>query len=91
MRKRPESEHFPNPIKPTHPEPPAATAIYSEDHLKTLVAEDILPESCAVLGIKDKMRSILIDWLVDVHNSFGLQQRTLQLAYRILDNYLVRK
>ncbi len=37
------------------------------------------------------MRSILIDWLVDVHNSFGMQQRTLQLAYRILDNYLVRR
>lgn len=35
------------------------------------------------------MRSILVDWLVDVHNSFNLLQRTLHVAYRFLDAYLV--
>lgn len=37
------------------------------------------------------MRTILIDWLIDVHSSFNLQQRTLHLAYRFLDSYLVQK
>lgn len=30
-----------------------------------------------------------MDWLVDVHNSFNLLQRTLHVAYRFLDAYLV--
>lgn len=34
------------------------------------------------------MRNILIDWLVDVHTSFNLSQRTLHLAYKFLDGYL---
>jgi hypothetical protein len=37
------------------------------------------------------MRNILIDWLVDVHTSFGLQQPTLHLAYKYLDCYLSAK
>jgi hypothetical protein len=35
------------------------------------------------------MRTILIDWLIDVHLSFNLLPRTLFLAYRFLDCYLV--
>lgn len=38
-----------------------------------------------------KMRSILVDWLVDVHSSFNLGQRTLHLAYKYLDSYLSQK
>jgi hypothetical protein len=37
------------------------------------------------------MRNILIDWLIDVHSSFSLSQRTLHLAYKYLDSYLCLK
>jgi hypothetical protein len=37
--------------------------------------------------INDKMRIILIDWLVDVHYKFSLQTDTLFLAVNIVDRY----
>lgn len=37
------------------------------------------------------MRSILIDWLIQVHNRFGLLQETLFLCVGILDRYLQQK
>ena len=38
--------------------------------------------------INQKMRSILIDWLIEVHNKFKLQPQTLWLSVNILDRYL---
>lgn len=38
--------------------------------------------------INAKMRSILIDWLVEVHFKFKLQPQTLWLCVNILDRYL---
>jgi cyclin B len=38
--------------------------------------------------INQKMRSILIDWLVEVHDKFKLQAQTLWLSINILDRYL---
>ncbi len=38
--------------------------------------------------INTKMRSILIDWLVEVHYKFKLQSPTLWLAINILDRFL---
>jgi cyclin B len=38
--------------------------------------------------INHKMRSILIDWLVEVSNKFKLQPQTLWLCVNILDRYL---
>jgi cyclin B len=38
--------------------------------------------------INFKMRSILIDWLVEVHHKFKLQTATLWLCINILDRYL---
>lgn len=40
--------------------------------------------------IHDKMRSILIDWLVDVHLKFKLRPETLYLTVNIIDRYLAR-
>ena len=37
------------------------------------------------------MRQILIDWLVDVHESFGLKEETLHLAIIYLDEYQKRQ
>lgn len=38
--------------------------------------------------INFKMRSILVDWLVEVHHKFKLQAATLWLCVNILDRYL---
>ena len=37
--------------------------------------------------INDRMRAILIDWIVSVHSAFELHPKTLHLAVSILDNY----
>ena len=38
-------------------------------------------------NISEKMRFILIDWLVDVHDSFELKEQTLHLALSYLSDY----
>jgi cyclin B len=38
--------------------------------------------------LNNKMRSILIDWLVEVHNKYKLQTATLWLCVNIIDRYL---
>ena len=40
--------------------------------------------------INEKMRSILIDWLVEVHLKFRLKTETLYLCVNIIDRYLER-
>lgn len=39
------------------------------------------------MGITPDMRQILIDWLVDVHQSFELKEQTLYLALIYLNEY----
>jgi hypothetical protein len=39
-------------------------------------------------NITEKMRSILVDWLMDVHSKFGLLPETLFLTINLLDRYL---
>lgn len=41
--------------------------------------------------INEKMRAILVDWLVDVHLKFKLRAPTLFLAVNLIDRYLARK
>src|SRR5438105_2289432 len=36
------------------------------------------------------MRAILIDWLVDVHNKFKLQEQTLYITVNLIDRYLMK-
>ena len=38
--------------------------------------------------IKEGMRAILVDWLVQVHNRFRLLQETLYITVSILDRFL---
>lgn len=41
--------------------------------------------------INEKMRAILVDWLVEVHYRFSLQTETLFLTINIIDSYLSQK
>lgn len=38
--------------------------------------------------INDKMRAILVDWLIEVHLKFKLLAETLFIAVNIIDRYL---
>jgi len=38
--------------------------------------------------INERMRGILIDWLVDVHSKFELSPETLYLTINIVDRFL---
>ena len=38
--------------------------------------------------VDERMRRILVDWLIQVHNKFTLLQETLYLTVSILDRYL---
>jgi hypothetical protein len=38
--------------------------------------------------INDKMRTIIVDWIIDVHYKFKLRHETLFIAINIMDNYL---
>ncbi len=38
--------------------------------------------------ITDKMRTILIDWLIEVHHKFKLQEETLFIMVNLIDRYL---
>lgn len=41
--------------------------------------------------INAKMRGILVDWLVQVHNKFELSQETLYLTINLVDRFLATK
>lgn len=41
--------------------------------------------------INERMRSILVDWLVEVHLKFKLVPETLYLCVNLIDRYLARK
>jgi cyclin B len=41
--------------------------------------------------INEKMRGILIDWLVEVHHKFKLVPESLYLTINLIDRYLERE
>lgn len=42
----------------------------------------------AQTDINERMRAILVDWLIDVHQQFDLSQETLYLTINIIDRFL---
>jgi cyclin B len=40
--------------------------------------------------LNNKMRSILVDWLVEVHHKFKLYPATLWLCVNIIDRFLTK-
>lgn len=41
--------------------------------------------------LTDKMRSVLVDWMVEVQQNFELNHETLYLAVKFVDHYLMNK
>lgn len=76
---------------------PQQVADFAEDILKSCLsverqtqpASDYMAKTQK--DIHEKMRSILIDWLVDVHYKFKLVPETLYLTVNLIDRYLEKK
>ena len=63
------------------------------DHLKAIELNYLPAPAYMTLqtDINEKMRSILIDWLVEVHLKFKLLPETLYLTVNIIDRYLSKE
>jgi hypothetical protein len=40
------------------------------------------------MDVTPKMRSVLLDWISEVHHQFGLEVETFHMAVSIVDRYL---
>ncbi len=67
---------------------PHMMSFYKRTEPKVRVAENYMTNQC---DINDKMRAILIDWLVDVHIKFKLMPETLYLTVNLIDRFLEAK
>ncbi|XP_076294867.1 G2/mitotic-specific cyclin-B-like isoform X2 [Lasioglossum baleicum] len=71
---------------------PALVSIYSNDiykYLRTLESKYHVKQAYLTgQEITPKMRSVLVDWLVEVHQQFRLLQETLYLTVAIIDRFL---
>ncbi|XP_042431137.1 G2/mitotic-specific cyclin-2-like isoform X3 [Zingiber officinale] len=75
---------------------PLAAVTYVEDiytfYRKIEVTGCVSPDYMShQFDINEKMRAILIDWLIEVHYKFELMDETLFLTVNILDRFLARK
>ncbi|CAI5466731.1 unnamed protein product [Closterium sp. Yama58-4] len=61
--------------------PPARAHVQRE----TMAAESYMSQQA---DINDKMRAILLDWLIEVHLKFKLMPETLYLTANLIDRYL---
>lgn len=63
-------------------------------YLKSIENSDLPKENYMIFiqkDINEKMRKILVDWLIDVHFKFNLFPETLFLTINIIDRYLNKK
>ncbi|XP_023287483.1 G2/mitotic-specific cyclin-B [Orussus abietinus] len=71
---------------------PILVSIYSNDiytYLRTLEKEFPIKKGYLTgQEVTPKMRSVLVDWLVEVHQQFRLMQETLYLTISIIDRFL---
>ncbi|KVI08732.1 Cyclin A/B/D/E [Cynara cardunculus var. scolymus] len=54
----------------------------------SLVSPDYMTQQ---FDINEKMRAILIDWLIEVHHKFDLQPETLFLTVNLIDRFLAKQ
>ncbi|CAN4116724.1 unnamed protein product [Withania somnifera] len=75
---------------------PLAVVDYVEDlyayYSKMEVCNRISPDYMAQQAdINERMRSILIDWLIEVHHKFDLREETLFLTVNLIDRFLEKQ
>ena len=76
-------------------ENPQLCAEYATDIYEALKQTENIPGTLPEAGymkkqedLNEKMRAVLIDWLVEVHLKFKLQDETLFLTVNLIDRYL---
>ncbi|XP_057776174.1 cyclin-B2-3-like [Salvia miltiorrhiza] len=72
---------------------PLAVTEYIDDiyaHYKKTESSSCVPSNymAGQLDINDRMRGILIDWLIEVHYKFELMDETLYLTVNLIDRFL---
>ncbi|XP_050446579.1 G2/mitotic-specific cyclin-B [Cataglyphis hispanica] len=71
---------------------PVLVSIYTNDiheYLRTLERETpIIKGFLSGQEVTPKMRSVLVDWLIEVHQQFRLMQETLYLTVAIIDRFI---
>ncbi|XP_014224135.1 G2/mitotic-specific cyclin-B [Trichogramma pretiosum] len=71
---------------------PILVSVYSNDiytHLRNLEAQFPIAEGFLQgQEVTPKMRCVLVDWLIEVHEQFHLMQETLYLTIAIIDRFL---
>ncbi|KAI5949291.1 CLB4 [Candida jiufengensis] len=76
---------------------PTMVCEYSEDIFKYLNYLEIkyMPDPFYIEKVQDdlnwNMRSVLVDWIVQIHNKFNLLPETLFLAINIIDRFLTKR
>ncbi|KAK1423519.1 hypothetical protein QVD17_18823 [Tagetes erecta] len=76
---------------------PLAVVEYIEDlyaNYKKMESYSMVPQSYMLTqqsDINEKMRGILIDWLIEVHHKFDLQHETLFLTVNLIDRFLAKQ
>ncbi|XP_062176696.1 G2/mitotic-specific cyclin-2-like [Alnus glutinosa] len=75
---------------------PLAVVEYIDDifayYRKTEKSSCVSPDYMALqFDLNEKMRAILIDWLIEVHYKFQLMQETLFLTVNLIDRFLERQ
>jgi hypothetical protein len=86
-----ESFRMSNPMLNKYPDPQIVTEYVEEIYDELLIVEKqfaVSPYMSNQTDINEKMRSILIDWLVGVHIDFKLVHETLYVAIYLVDKYL---
>ena len=71
---------------------PILVSVYSNDiyaHLRSLEREfPVMKGYLEGQEVTPKMRCVLVDWLIEVHEQFHLMQETLYLTIAIIDRFL---
>ncbi|MED6223736.1 G2/mitotic-specific cyclin-2 [Stylosanthes scabra] len=63
-----------------------------EHYRKLEILNCISPDYMAQqFDINERMRSILVDWLIEVHDKFNLMQETLFLTINLIDRFLAKQ
>ncbi|XP_057968410.1 G2/mitotic-specific cyclin-2-like [Malania oleifera] len=63
-------------------------AFYKKMECSSCVPPDYMAQQ---FDINEKMRAILIDWLIEVHHKFELRDETLFLTVNLIDRFLARQ
>lgn len=82
---------FPDRVARNHLAESTLAITIHRGHMNREFASMPAPDYLLKCGVSPRVRSILVDWLVDVHKTFKLKQSTLFQAVNMVDRFLSTK